>query len=399
MMLTTSGYKLNVSKYILQDGFSTADSNNSIRKMQIIRAGTFTDPRYGQFEITIKMLQEMVTNFKQGVRGVIPALDYQHNADDIAAGWFKDLFLSDDGKELWATIEMTPTGLNSLNAKEFGYTSADLDGDYVDNETQKNYGCVLLGAALTNRPVIKRMEPVIQLAEKKDPIGDKIAKLISEGYDQDQAVAIAKSMEREGKLSEGETMTDEQKKQMEDMQKQCEDYKKLQEDMGAKDPAELMKIISELKAKIAELEGNKPEAPKLEEKPEGEDEMSKPEDKAKIADLEGQLSEVKTKLELQEKTTEFNVMLSEGKAVEAQRESFVKSDMKAFIAGAVPIKLTEQGHSGAGEKIDPSKDVEDQILERAKKLSEEKKIGMKEAISEVLKTNKELAEKYSKLNG
>ena len=37
-------------------------------------------------------------------------------------------------------------------------------------------------------------------AAKEDPVSAKIALLIGEGYPQDQAVAIAKSMERRGEL-------------------------------------------------------------------------------------------------------------------------------------------------------------------------------------------------------
>jgi len=39
-----------------------------------------------------------------------------------------------------------------------------------------------------------------RLAQKKDPKSDKIRQLIGEGYPQDQAVAIAYSEERAGKL-------------------------------------------------------------------------------------------------------------------------------------------------------------------------------------------------------
>lgn len=388
MMQLTSGYKMNVTKYVLQDGLSVVDSATRLRKMQIIRTGTFSDPRYGIFEITPSMLQEMVKNFSEGVRGVIPALDYKHESDDVAAGWFKKLYLSEDGQELWAEIEMTPKGEKVLSDKEFGYVSADLDTAYTDNETHKEFGCVLLGAGLTNRPVIKRMEPVIQLSEKpKDVVGEKIKKLIAEGKPQDQAVAIALEMQRQGKLSEGEGMSEEEKKMMADMQKQLEGYKKCADEMKCADPEALMQAIMDMKKKMPEEKA--PEAASAEqEKPEVEVEMKELEEAKK------ELAEVKAKLSLSEKTKEFETLMTEGKAVEAQRESFLKGDMKEFIAKAQPIKLAEQGHGGEGAaNVKNAADAEEQILEKAKKLSEEKKISMKEAISEVLKTNKQLAEK------
>ena len=170
------------------------DQGNPLRKMQILRTGAFTDPRYGTFPITSKMLDEMVKNFSEGVRGVIPSLDYKHESDDVAAGWFHKLYTKQDGNdtELWAEIEMTPRGEKTLSDKEFGYISADFDSDYCDNETGAKHGCVLLGAGLTNRPVIKRMESVIELSEKPyqfaadktDPVSEKIKKLIKEGKPQ-----------------------------------------------------------------------------------------------------------------------------------------------------------------------------------------------------------------------
>jgi len=325
------------------------------------------------------MLADMVKNFSEGVRGGIPALDYNHETDDVAAGWFKALFLKDDGEELWADIEMTPKGEKILGDKEFGYVSADFDTEYQDNETLKKFGCVLLGAGLTNRPVIKRMESVIQLAEKeKDPVSEKISKLVKEGYPQDQAVAIALDMERKGKLSEGEQQMEEKMKEME---------AKLSE-MEAK-LAESEKMCGEYKQKLADMEAMK--------KPEGEmmpEEEKQPEIEIELAAAKKELAEVKGKLTLAEKTADFAVLLSEGKAVEAQRESFIAGDMKSFIEKAVPVKLAETGH--AAKPPVESGDAQEEVLSLAKKLSEEKKISMKEAISSVLKNNNKLAEKISK---
>lgn len=398
-------YKINVTKFILQDNFPTTDAENRIRKMQILRVGTFSDPRYGKFSITKKMLGEMVENFKHGVRGVVPALDYKHEADDVAAGWFKDLYLVDD--ELWAEIEMTPRGEKVLSDKEFGYVSADFDTDYRDNESGATHGCVLLGAGLTNRPVVKRMESVIQLSEK-DAVSKKISKLVGEGYPQDQAVAIALEMERKGKLAEGEEMKKEEmkpelkpelkeemkpeekvpselevklgeyEKKMADMEKQCADMKKLADVAGEMSIDEIIELVKKAMEAKKPVEEMKPE-------------VEKPEIEVELMDAKKQLAEVTSKLQLAEKTNKFQVMLSEGKAVEAQREAFIKGDMEAFAENAVAIKLSEVGHGGIPAKVEAT--PEEEVLKQAKVLSESKKIGMTEAISEVLNGNKQLAEK------
>lgn len=370
----SNGYKIKMTKFILGgDGLALLGDEERLRSMQILRTGEFSDPRYGRFEITRTMLAQMVKNFSEGVRGVIPALDYKHESDDVAAGWFKRLWLAGDGEELWADIEMTPKGEKILGDKEFGYVSADFDTEYQDNESLQKFGCVLLGAGLTNRPVIKRMESVIQLAEKEDKVGEKISKLVKEGYPQDQAVAIALEMERKGKLSEGEQQMEEKMKEME--AKMAELSAKL---------AESEKMCADYKKKLEDMEAMK--------KPEEE---MKPEIEVELASAKKELAEAKAKLELNEKTTEFSKLLSEGKAVEAQRESFISGDMKEFIAKSVPVKLSEQGHS-ATPPVESEKDAQEEILAQAKKLSEEKKISMKEAISSVLKNNPKLAEKISK---
>lgn len=377
----SSGYRIKMTKFILGDDGLVSSTGERIRSMQILRTGTFSDPRYSRFEITKEMLASMVKNFSEGVRGVIPALDYKHESDDVAAGWFKSLYLKEDGQELWADIEMTPKGEKILGDKEFGYVSADFDTEYQDNENLKKFGCVLLGAGLTNRPVIKRMESVIQLSEKeKDPVSEKISKLVGEGYPQDQAVAIALEMERKGKLSEGD-------KQMEEKMKEME--AKLSE-MEAK-LAESEKMCAEYKAKLAEMEAK----PAEEMKPEMPEEEKKPEIEIELAAAKKELAEVKGKLTLAEKTSEFSILLAEGKACEAQREAFISGDMKAFIEKAVPVKLAETGHA-AKPPVESEGDAQEEVLSLAKKLSEEKKISMKEAISQVLKTNNKLAEKVSK---
>lgn len=347
-MIIPSGYNLNVTRFILQDEEPTDNQNTRIRSMQVCRAGTFFDERYGEFTISKAMLSEMIDNFQSNARGVIPALDYKHESDDVAAGWFKKLYLKDD--ELWADIEMTPKGLKVLSDKEFGYVSADFETGYQDNETKKKYGCVLMGAGLTNRPVIKRMESVITLSEKTP----------------------SKSVTTKTELSEGDKIMEEKMKELE---AKCAEYEKQ---------------LSEMTAKMANMIDKPIEAPKPDPI-----EEAKPEVEVELAAVKAELAEAKKTITLAEKTSEFVALLSEGKAVEAQRESYIAGDMKSFIEKSVAIKLTEAGVQKTPTEEDAitADQAEDKILSEAIKLSEEKKISMKEAISEVLKNNKKLADK------
>ena len=51
----------------------------------VTRTGSFTDPRYGRFEITPTMLSSMVANFEAGIVGQDVFLDVNHKPGDGSA--------------------------------------------------------------------------------------------------------------------------------------------------------------------------------------------------------------------------------------------------------------------------------------------------------------------------
>lgn len=134
----------------------------------VTRTGSFTDPRYGRFEITDKMLSDMVRNFEARTYGQDIFIDVAHEPDKGAAA--KVVQLATDGNRLRALVEWTPYGLAAVRERGFRYLSADFYDDYIDNEAGKAHGPVLCGAGLTIRPVIKRLDPV-QLSESKPHSG------------------------------------------------------------------------------------------------------------------------------------------------------------------------------------------------------------------------------------
>lgn len=179
-----------ISIRLAEDGAVSTD-------VQLFRTGTFFHEEYGKFSIDPKMLQEMVTNFQSKVRGVDIAIDYKHASEDIAAGWVKEVYLSEDGSELWAKVEWTPTGEKVLAEKEFRYLSPEFVYQYQDNESLKKFGAVLLGAGLTNRPVIKKMEPVVELSEapKGNNNSNQGGKMELEKMSPEQLIAMIKDLQ------------------------------------------------------------------------------------------------------------------------------------------------------------------------------------------------------------
>lgn len=133
----------------------------------VTRTGSFTDPRYGKFDITKAMLLSMVANFDARTFGQDVFIDVAHNPSGGAAG--KILKLSADGDRLRALVEWTALGLAAIREKGFRYLSAEYHENWQDNEAGKKHGPVLLGAGLVIRPCIKRLDP-IQLSEASGDI-------------------------------------------------------------------------------------------------------------------------------------------------------------------------------------------------------------------------------------
>lgn len=140
---------------ILQDGKTSS-------WVTVTRTGRFRDPRYGEFEITKAMLLSMVENFDKRTYGQDIFIDVAHQPSNGAAG--KVAKLSIEGDRLRALVEWTPYGVEAIRGKGYVYLSAEYHENFQDNETGAKHGPVLLGAGLTVRPVIKRLDP-IQLSE------------------------------------------------------------------------------------------------------------------------------------------------------------------------------------------------------------------------------------------
>lgn len=139
----------------------------------VTRTGRFTDPRYGEFEITPTMLGQMVANFDRRVLGQDVFLDVAHKPSDGAAARFVKLAV--ENGRLRALAEWTEFGQEAVRKRGFTYLSAEYHENWRDNEKGAEHGCVLLGAGLTTRPVIKHMDRV-ELSEA-DPDDDAPPKL------------------------------------------------------------------------------------------------------------------------------------------------------------------------------------------------------------------------------
>lgn len=286
-------------------------------RVQILKVGTFFLNDSGKkVEITRDMLLKFKENYDKRVRGIDLAIDMGHETDREAAGWFKELQLSEDGTELWSEVKWTPLGQRKVQDAEYRYLSADINLNFKSNEDQKVHGPTLMGAGLTNRPFIKNMEPVTQLSEKENTMDPK-----------DQQIA------------------------------------------------DLQKTVTELQAQIAAL---------------------KPVE-VQLSEAKNEVIKLKEEKATSEKEAKFSVMLSEGKAVAAQKEAFMAGDMMKFAELAQPVNTKAQGNDG--EK-NPNKKTEegsaqDQIHQFAEKAVADKKAkNYSEGIKMALREKPELRKAY-----
>lgn len=297
--------------------------NHIPKRVQVLKCGSFAHDQYGTFEITPDTLRAIKANFEARARGVDLAIDYAHESDKVAAGWIKDVELAENDQELWLLVDWTPNGQRALSDKEFRYLSADFTFNYIDNELKKSHGPTLYGAGLTNRPVIKGMDPVLALNEQKN----------QGGFEMDQ---------KDQKI------------------------------------AELEKLVADLKAK---LEGDGAIMADLQKK---------------CGDYEAEKKVAAEAKVLAEKESKFALLLSEKKAIPAQKEAYLAGDMTKFMELAKPLHLSEDGHGGAGpEGDDKNKDAQTKIAELAEtKMKENKNLSYVEAVQIVLSEKPDLRKAY-----
>lgn len=289
-------------------------------RIQIIRTGKFFHPWYGEFEITLETLQEMKRNFDRNTLKNDLMIDFNHECEEAGA-WIKSLDIRqfESGEiALYADIEFTPKGRKAVEDKEYKYISADFTERFIDNETQTEFGALLFGAAFTNRPFIKGMDPALALSE-----------LTKKNKETFQMNLEQIKQENEKLLSDVTTLN----KKLEDL-------------------ADAQKKLSEENTKLKE------EKQKFEE------------EKA-----------------LKEKEDAFSKLLSEGKAVPAQKEAYMKGDMVQFAELFMPVQKEPKGVDG-GDALEA--DPEDKILSIANKIADERKLSLDAAMREAIRENPEL---------
>lgn len=271
---------------------------------QILETGKFTKDGVN-FQVDSDQMESFVRNFKDQVLGTDPPVNFGHERGGKASGWVKDLFLDPSKTKLFAVIKWTAAGLDALKGRTWRYLSAEFMNRFVDGSTGKQFGPTLAGVALTNVPFLRHMPAVVGLSND-----DNLIELIQQNLE-----------------PKGDSAMDPNK-----------------DTISLADHNAAIKVLTASNEKMSkELDDLKTLAAEATTLKESNVKLNK------------DLSDMKTEIETQKRESEFEKLLSEGRACKAQRESFMANKMDEFIKLAQPINLGGVGHTG---NQDPSDHVE-----------------------------------------
>jgi len=312
----------------LRDGFSDdlfAKNEKQIESNHIIlHIGEFNQGG-NEFEVTTANLKAMVDNFRLNVLGTEPPVDFSHNSEELAAGWITELSLSSGGEELIARIRWTPAGIEQIEKRQFRFLSPSFSFEFFDGTTGESFGPVLRGAGLTNIPFLRRLSPIVDLSDvagkNKEVKSKEGAKTMSKDKDIDTTISLADHK------AQTKVFVD-QINGLQGEVKTLNDRVKELEPLGAKN--------TELGKEVATLKGEK---------------------------------------EIAQKETEFQVLLSEGKAVAAQKEAYMTGDMNEFIKLTHAVNLSAKG---SHEKVSDGIVKFSELNEKEKKFFHDNVVDMSE---------------------
>lgn len=205
--------------------------------IELLRVGTIRDR---DLHITREMLDGHVQNFKDGVYGVDLQVNLGHFREGEAAGWIKDVYVEDVGgvPTEFARVEWNEMGKEKISKKLYKYISAEFAFEYQDDASGEWRSHVLIGAALTNIPAMKRQKPV-SLSEEELNLKTLMFKQVIESLKKRTKLSVEDIAMARQLLSEASAEDQEANKS------EVEDLAKKQEEQAAADAAAKVKADEE----------------------------------------------------------------------------------------------------------------------------------------------------------
>jgi phage I-like protein len=358
--------------------------------VQALPMGTYRHPTYGKMVFDDITLNDFVDKWRQNVRGQDLDVDLEHKQfTSEAAGWVTDVKveLNDPdpkSRGLWYKVEWTPMGVEKKNTKAYRYFSADYFNEWTD-PTGKTHKNVLNGGALTNRPYLKDMKPIV-LSEDDERLQmnrealEKLANSLGITFTADTTDADLQS------LVEAAALTSDP-----DADNESAENDDTQDDTSTDD-------VEPVLAQLSEKDLNNPAIQALlSERKQTAERIAKLETATKLSEINRQLSDLGNgKFVVIPKVIEKvrAVMLSSddatGKAV---------LDIVNALADKNAVRIL--GEIGTSERNNNFGDNSNQVVlsdfeSAARKLSEEKKLSYIEAVEQIATDQPDLYVSYMK---
>jgi hypothetical protein len=369
----------------------TADANGNLpdRIELIVSRAWSSESHKGQLNITPQDLEEFKANFEAKIgtpgRSGQLAIDFKHESQDIAGCWIHAMEIV-DGKLYGTQLEWTPTGKSLISGGEFKFFSPSFYpgclGEWCDPEdwtiTARN---VIVGGAFTNIPWMKGLQPV-RASETQE--GNKEDTLY---IDADAKGAKMRTLD-EVRVMAAADLTDEDKTLLDQNKAKlsADERKKfgLEDAKLPVDSDESIKISADEQQVLADIKSGKKVLV----------------DASEHNELKTTVSDLKTKVEAQQKTlesdaeakirTRVEACAAQGKIVADQVDKWVdRAKTDASVLDDIekmqsnPILAAENGKDQQNKEITASAELDEKI----EKLMADEKISYSAAVIKVANQN------------
>lgn len=381
------GETINVSNEVLMSLGEIKDG--MLQGAQLMPIGSWNHP-LGRIDVTPERARSFAAQFKKNTTGQkLPILWIHSDKVNVsnprygqAAGWIDDV-RADDKLGVLVDIKFTPEGERAVNNKEFAYLSAEYFPEVQLPHHESPEKDVIVAAALVNRPHLKGMNPLLNEETGHQFLLGSANQPITGGVMDKFLLQLCEKAKV--------TIADGQTELTEAQQTALTAYL----DKGEKELKDATTKVSLLETQVATLEDpEKKRARSLEELGFKEEALL--------------LSEYRADRFL----VSLGEALPEGKALtpvakEAARKyalSQTSENLEEFhnflLSGKGIVDLSVRGKAGENPEEDTGAvSLADKLIDDAEKLSEEKKISLGEALSEIAKTDPKGWNEYQKSMG
>lgn len=153
-------------EFALAENFDTSTVDGDVTWLEALPARVYHTPIYGKIRVDSPKLERMVKGFKENIRGQEIAVNYDHGLDTAkgnkAAGWYRDMKIDTNAAgepTLKVAVQFTDEAKQEIKGGAWKYFSMEWDDEWMANDGSKHKD-VIVGGAITNRPVAKGMEAI-----------------------------------------------------------------------------------------------------------------------------------------------------------------------------------------------------------------------------------------------